>query len=74
MIFDLEDLKDHMSYIDAFNKVDLKDITLVQHGVPIKLDPAILEEWQFIGLSNVWFVREHLLNHDEKRLSANIDP
>lgn len=57
MIVNLEEFDSMMRYRRIINQTDLDDIQWMRNGEEIKVTPDILEEWKFIGLSNVDFPR-----------------
>ena len=50
----LNQYKDHLEWI---NSLDLKDIVFVERGEPIRMVEGALEEFKYVGLNNVDFIR-----------------
>ena len=54
----LEELKKHLAYRKMINECEPEN--LVIDGMPIP--KAVLDEWEFIGLSNIDMIRSEYLN------------
>jgi hypothetical protein len=50
------------------NALDLKDITFYRDGKPVEIPDEAIEEWRFVGLSNIDFVGEVILEEGRIRL------
>ena len=50
------------------NALDLKDVKFFKDGKPVEVTPEQIEEWSFIGLSNIDFVETHILGKDTIRI------
>ena len=55
MKVDLEELIRVKKYLKKINNADINKIKWCKNGVPIEIDPSVLEEWRFYGLSNIDF-------------------
>lgn len=55
---DVDDMLKLKSDIREFNKLNLKDIEFIYNNKLININQKVLEEWKFIGLSNIDFM-EH---------------
>lgn len=62
----LERLRELLAELDEMNNVSLQDIKWFKNGEQIYVTDEDIQEWRFIGLSNVQFARQHedLLNED----------
>lgn len=62
----LERLQELLAELDEMNNVSLQDIKWFKNGEQIYVTDEDIQEWRFIGLSNVQFARQHedLLNED----------
>jgi hypothetical protein len=54
--------------IHDINSTPLEDIELYRNNEKIEIDPEMIEEWKFIGLSNMYFI------FDEYYLGKPIHP
>ena len=62
MIVSLKEVKNYLDFIQKVNSVPLEDIVWMdENGKDIKLTKEELEEWRFIGLSNVCYAETNLL-------------
>lgn len=59
-------LRELLAELDEMNNVSLQDIKWFKNGEQIYVTDEDIQEWRFIGLSNVQFARQHedLLNED----------
>lgn len=62
----LERLQELLAELNEMNNVSLQDIKWFKNGEQIYVTDEDIQEWRFIGLSNVQFARQHedLLNED----------
>lgn len=56
MRVDIEYVKLLYQQMDIINRENLKNIEWYENGIKLNIDPELLEEWKFIGLSNVYFI------------------
>jgi len=61
MIVDLSYLQGVLKYRKMVNDEPLDKITWIKNGKEVVIDKASLDEWKFIGLNNVTFAEEYLL-------------
>ena len=64
MQVDLDTLQSHLNYRDKINDTPLDEIVWVRGGKLVQVDTAVVDDWRFVGLSNVTFAKEHLLDSD----------
>lgn len=57
----LEELDAINVWMRKFERADLLKIQWFHRGKEIKLDPFLLDEWQFCGLNNRTFAEHHLI-------------
>jgi hypothetical protein len=55
---DLEKLKEVIHFIDELNDQDLENIEVFHNGEFKYISPNEIKEWQYVGLSNVTFLKE----------------
>ncbi len=63
MIVDVDLLQEAMDFITHVNSAKLQDITWVGSTVSkaVKIQKEDIDNWRFVGLSNVYFAREYNL-------------
>ncbi len=61
-IVNIEDLRSALEVIDNFNKLNLWDIELHEKGQAITITQKCLEEWRFVGMSNISFIESEFWN------------
>jgi hypothetical protein len=54
------------------NRLELSEIEWFKDGVKLEVDPEDIEEWRFIGLSNVQFVTSCLFPAEDLGLGISI--
>jgi hypothetical protein len=59
MIVDLQRLQEAVDYITIVNSVDLDQIEWRRDNKQVHIEPELIEEWKFIGLTNVTFARNY---------------
>lgn len=62
----LERLQELLAELNEINNASLHDIKWFKDGKEVHVLPGDIQEWRFIGLSNVQFacIHENLLNED----------
>jgi hypothetical protein len=60
----LGELLKAIKYIREINQCELKDIRWIAGDTEILIDKKDIEEWGFIGLNNIDFAKEKLLNKE----------
>ena len=57
---DVEDVIEFHKRRAYWDSVPIQDVEFFENGAKIEVDPEIINEWRFIGLSNDYFVLHHL--------------
>jgi hypothetical protein len=65
MKVDIEQVKAYRKYLSEVNDIPLEELQLFENGVQIEINPAIAEEWRFVGLCNVDFIMEEIYTAKE---------
>lgn len=52
----IEELTKAVDYLRGINRKPLEEIVFTENGIPVKIDPTLVNEWSFIGLNNVEFI------------------
>ena len=56
MRVDIERVRELLAEIAAINRVDLEAIEVYEHGEPVAISKEAIEDWRFVGLSNMTFL------------------
>jgi hypothetical protein len=56
MRVDIERIRKLRAELDEINAIDLKELQLFENGQPVTIQPATIEWWKFVGLSNMSFL------------------
>ncbi len=56
MEINIEDIKKAHDVLTDLNRCALADITFCEDGVPVEIDPKLLKDFKFLGLSNKDFI------------------
>jgi len=59
MIVDINELREHLNYINKVNKHNLSEITFMKDGKVLDVSNDDIDEFKFIGLNNVYFVTHY---------------
>jgi hypothetical protein len=51
----IEVIREHLAFRERLNKHKLEDLIITENGQPIEITPECLEEWRFIGMTNLSF-------------------
>jgi hypothetical protein len=62
---DIDRIKAIYMEIRVFREADLKDIEFFENGEPVKVNPKLIEEWKYTGLSNLEFVMLGVYKQDQ---------
>jgi hypothetical protein len=58
MIVDVKRLQEAVDYIAIVNSVNLDQIEWRKDNKQIHVEPETIDEWRFVGLSNVTFAKQ----------------
>lgn len=61
MNVNVEELRRALDYIADINNTPLEDIWWEINGEVMRVEKEKIEEWKFIGLSNVFYAEDNLL-------------
>lgn len=64
MRVDIERIKALKAEFDEINKMDLDQIQFYEKGNHIEISQEQINEWKFIGLSNVYFILDEFYKMD----------
>ena len=67
MKINIERLNDILGYIALINSRPLSEIELYQHGHKVEVSAEAMEQWKFIGLNNVDFIKAEFYNEYPKK-------
>jgi len=67
----INEIKDHLASLAAFNSVPLERCELYENGRLIEIPDDVLERWRFIGLNNSCFIESEF--HKAKKISDLYD-
>jgi hypothetical protein len=56
MRVDIERVRAIKAELKAINNVDLRTIEFYEDGKKLEIDPAVIEDWKFTGLTNTTFI------------------
>ena len=59
MRIDVEDILIAASSIDAINGPDLEDIVFFSNGKKVDIPKEVIDEWEYIGLTNSMFILDY---------------
>ena len=65
MNIDLNDLIKWLEFKKSINSEDLKNIQWLKDGKPVYVPPEAIDEWKYVGLSNIEFAVGSLI--EEKK-------
>jgi hypothetical protein len=55
LIVDVDDLKEHFAFRRRINDADISDIVWIKDGQELEFTKEFLDDWKYIGLSNISF-------------------
>jgi hypothetical protein len=60
----LSELLRTIKYIKEINQCELKNIRWINGDTEILIDKKDIDEWSFVGLNNIDFAKQYLLNKE----------
>jgi len=60
---DVDELEKCLAYLQVINQADLKKLAWVRKGKRVKVPKIYIEEWKYVGLSNLDFYRTEIKNN-----------
>jgi len=68
MNVDINELRELMARIDEINKVDIDQITWIEDGKVVEINPITRKNWEYCGLSNTWFIKTGAYKEQDEKL------
>lgn len=62
MLVKIEDVIAARKFLSSVNDVSLEDLELWKNGQKVDVCPRVVNEWKFVGLSNVDFIIDEMYN------------
>lgn len=62
---ELSDLEAALKLIGDINSLRLGDIRWVKNGNPVAIDPEDVADWVYVGMTNTYFAKTHLIELGE---------